>query len=220
MTARGSAAAVLAVAAVFYSAWLLVFVLPTGLSLVHAYVSELSADGQPFHVLFRVTDLVAGSALLASVPFLARLLPSGWPMGLVLGGMVLFGAGVLLGALFSLDCSSSLSEACRLEDEAGSLSLADTMHVASSAASNFGMFFAALGAERLASGVDRVLLRIVLAVVAVTGLAIVVLNPLGPGHFAGLVLQVQLVVVALALFGAAYRLLRAGTAGGRGPRGG
>jgi hypothetical protein len=209
MSIRVLAGILLAVAAVAYSAWLLVFFLPTGLSLVHAYVSELSADDQPYRWLFRATDAVAGLALLASVPVLWRVLPDGWSTRLLVLGLVTFGLSVLAGAVFSLDCASSLSAQCRRHESSGPVSVADTMHVVSSVASDCGIFVAAIGAERLATGLPRLALRAATGLIAATGLGIVALNFLGPGHYGGLVLEVQLVTVAVVLAVAAFQLFRA-----------
>lgn len=61
----------LVAAAVLYSGWLLELVLPTGLSIVDSYVSELLADDQPYRWLFRLTDALAACCLLVA----ARRLP-------------------------------------------------------------------------------------------------------------------------------------------------
>ena len=60
--------ALLAVAAVTYSSWVLEFVLPTGLSPTESFLSELEGYGQPFRSVFSTADKIAGlSALVAAV---------------------------------------------------------------------------------------------------------------------------------------------------------
>ncbi|MFD3530816.1 DUF998 domain-containing protein [Streptomyces sp. NPDC058664] len=58
-------AALPALGALVYTAWVLEVVLGTGLDPVRAYVSELAAADQPFGGLFRSTDLAAGLLVLA-----------------------------------------------------------------------------------------------------------------------------------------------------------
>ncbi|QWF79080.1 hypothetical protein HUW46_02487 [Amycolatopsis sp. CA-230715] len=196
----------LVLAGVAYSAWLLAYVLPVGLSLVHAYVSELAAGDQPFRLLFRTTDQIAGAAMVAAAVLLAIRAPRRTASFFALGGLFLFGLSVVVDASSSLDCASAASEACRIREDAGEVSVADTVHTVSSVVTNFGMFAAVLGVQRFVTGAARALLFAAAGVIAATGLAIVWLEEFGPGHYAGLVLQVQLVVVAAVLVMAGIRL--------------
>jgi hypothetical protein len=196
---RRLAAVLLALAAITYSAWLAELFLPDRLSLLHAYVSEYSAVGQPHRALFRATDMIAGVCLLAAACVLRR----GW---LVATGLAVLGVAVVADAGFTLDCASSISVACRNAKESGVVSVGDHMHIATSVLSNVGMVIALVGAERLAR--RKMLPRVAIALVVVSGLAIVVLDPLGPGHFAGGVLRVQLLTVGVALLAGAYLNLR------------
>ncbi|GAA1969525.1 hypothetical protein GCM10009754_48760 [Amycolatopsis minnesotensis] len=196
----------LVLAGVAYSAWLLAYVLPVGLSLVHAYVSELAAGDQPYRLLFRTTDRIAGAAMVAAAVLLAVRAPRRPACFFALGGLFLFGLSVVVDASSSLDCASAASEACRIKEDRGAVSAADTLHTVSSVVTNFGMLAAVLGAQRFVTGTARALLFAAAAVIAATGLAIVWLDTLGPGHYAGLVLQVQLVAAAAVLITAGVRL--------------
>ncbi|MFB7832620.1 DUF998 domain-containing protein [Streptomyces sp. NPDC056056] len=60
-----ASAALLALGALAYTAWVLEAVLRTGLDPVRTYVSELAASDQPFGTFFRATDLVSGALVLA-----------------------------------------------------------------------------------------------------------------------------------------------------------
>ncbi|MGW1251699.1 DUF998 domain-containing protein [Streptomyces sp. NPDC002535] len=60
-----ASAALLALGALAYAAWVLEAVLRTGLDPVRTYVSELAASDQPFGTFFRATDLVSGALVLA-----------------------------------------------------------------------------------------------------------------------------------------------------------
>ncbi|MEU7294640.1 DUF998 domain-containing protein [Streptomyces exfoliatus] len=59
-----ASAALLALGALAYTAWVLEVVVGTGLDPVRTYVSELAAADQPLGGLFRATDLVAGVLVL------------------------------------------------------------------------------------------------------------------------------------------------------------
>ncbi|MET9540657.1 DUF998 domain-containing protein [Streptomyces sp. NPDC006553] len=60
-----ASAALAALGALAYTAWVLEVVLRTGLDPVRTYVSELAASDQPFGTFFRATDLVSGALVLA-----------------------------------------------------------------------------------------------------------------------------------------------------------
>jgi len=67
--ARSSAvlcSALLALAAVTYSSWVLEFVLPTGLSPTESFLSELEGYGHPFRYVFSAADKIAGLSTLAA----------------------------------------------------------------------------------------------------------------------------------------------------------
>lgn len=60
-----ASAALPALGALTYTAWVLEVLVRTGLDPVRTYVSELAASDQPFGAFFRATDLVAGALVLA-----------------------------------------------------------------------------------------------------------------------------------------------------------
>jgi hypothetical protein len=200
LTAR-LGAVLLAVAAVAYSAWLIELFLPDRLSLLNAYVSEYSANGQPYRTLFRTTDMIsAGCLLLAAFSVGRTVRDSRW----VVIGLAVLGVAVLADANFTLDCASALSEACREAKEQGAVSFADHMHIVTSVLSVAGMAIALLGAERLAR--RKALPRVALGIVGVTSLAIVLLDPFG--RYAAGFLRFQLVTVGVALLCGARSLAR------------
>ncbi len=63
---RYLAAVLLLTAAVAYSMWLLELALPTQLSPVSSFVSEHYVVSQPYHRLFRCTDVIAGPLYLTA----------------------------------------------------------------------------------------------------------------------------------------------------------
>jgi hypothetical protein len=195
------AAILLAVAAISYSAWAIEIFLPVRISILHAYVSEYSAAGQPYRELFRTTDMIAGACLILAALVMRQVIERSW---LLTAGLALLGVVVIADASFTLDCASSLSAACRAKAEEGAVSFEDHMHIVTSVSSNLAMLVALFGAERLAH--RKTLPRLGIALIVLTGLGVVVLDPLGPEHFAGAVLRVQLVTVGVALLIGAWRI--------------
>ncbi|MFH8710169.1 DUF998 domain-containing protein [Streptomyces zaomyceticus] len=63
--ATRASAALPALGALAYTAWVLEVLVHTGLDPVRTYVSELAAEDQPLGAFFRATDLVAGALILA-----------------------------------------------------------------------------------------------------------------------------------------------------------
>jgi hypothetical protein len=193
-------------AALLYSCWLLELVLPTGLSMVDSYVSELLADDQPFRWLFRTTDALAAVCLL----FAARELRSrGGGAGLpatrrpraVLRALlthpslpalllVAFAAATLADTALPLDCAASVDAACYYRENVGAVSLGHRLHQVTSALT---FITALVAAVRLRNAW-------VVGLLATTGvLSVVLANQSG----AGLVQRVQLLTIAAGLLLAA-----------------
>ncbi|MGW1075117.1 DUF998 domain-containing protein [Streptomyces sp. NPDC002537] len=97
-------------AAVLYNAWVLEFLLPTGLDPRHSYVSELYAADQRLHTLF------GGIEILTALLMAAGALPRGpradrW----VTGGrwaLVAFAAASVADVLVPMRCAPSVNRAC------------------------------------------------------------------------------------------------------------
>lgn len=81
-----------------YSAWLLEFLLPTGVSPLRDPVQRLLLD--PGHPVFRDALVVAGLAFLLAGPPLVRLSPVQWTGRLSAGLVSVFGIAVLVEAAF------------------------------------------------------------------------------------------------------------------------
>lgn len=175
----------LVVAALLYSSWLLELVLPTGLSVVDSYVSELLADDQPYRWLFRVTDALAACCLvLAARRMRGRL---------IIASLLVFAAATLADTVLSLDCAASVDALCRHREATGSVSLGHRLHQVTSVLTFGSALAAAAGLER---STRRWHARAVVLLLATTGvLSAVLMNQ--PG--AGLVQRVQLLTVAFGL---------------------
>ncbi|MFD5829617.1 DUF998 domain-containing protein [Lentzea sp. NPDC060358] len=179
----------LVAAAVLYSCWLLELVLPTGLSPVDGYVSELLAGDQPFRWLFRVTDaLTACCLVLAAVRLRGRL---------VVAAVLVFGLATLADTALALDCAPSVDALCRSREDDGAVSLSHQVHQVTSVLTFLGALGCAVVLER---GTRWWSARAVLVLLAVTGvLSALLANQ--PG--AGLVQRLQLLTVAAGLLLAA-----------------
>ncbi|MEV6670269.1 DUF998 domain-containing protein [Streptomyces sp. NPDC051162] len=106
----------LCTAAVLYNAWVLEFVLPTGLDARHSYVSELFAADQRLHVLFGGIEIV--TALLIAVGAAPCVLPRGGPVPAdrwATGGrwaLVAFAVSSVADVLLPMRCAPSVNRAC------------------------------------------------------------------------------------------------------------
>ncbi|MCF2529848.1 DUF998 domain-containing protein [Yinghuangia soli] len=157
------AAILLAVAAVAYSSWVLEILLPTRLSSVDGYASELFAADQPYRWVFGSLDILAGvcavAAALLVLPQVAgprtgrRPAHLGWArLGWVHLGwaaLAVFGIATLLDVVFPLDCAPSLP-ACAALEEGGLASWRHNVHLVTSVIANAAAI-AAIGALWLAA---------------------------------------------------------------------
>ncbi|GAA4034881.1 hypothetical protein GCM10022247_70280 [Allokutzneria multivorans] len=174
-----------------YSAWLLEFVLPNDLSLLHSYVSEHMAGGQPYRFLFRTTDVIAGTLFVAAAFSLRH--------KLLRVGLAVFGGVTVLDALVPLDCAPSIDRACRQREIDNTVSLSHEIHQASSVLVFFGIVTAVIGLLALRKTLGpqaRFILWACFAVLVVSGLLSAILVG---GPWAGIVQRVQLVATNAAL---------------------
>lgn len=161
-----------------YSAWLLEFVLPTGVSALHD-PAGLLLTRQP---VFRIAHVTAGVAFLLGGPPMIRLAPVHWTGRLSAGAISLFGLIVLADNAFP--GTAVIEVLINLAFVAGCLGVV--------------LWWPPGWREFVAVGLGLILL---------TWLGTVVLGQLGPGHFLGLVTRLQLIVrAALLAAGVAYVL--------------
>ncbi len=109
------------------------------------YLSEFSAADQPHDLVFRGGDLLT-ALLVALVSLHARArwrdrdrsATSSWE-ALAWAGLLLFAVATVLDAFCVLDCSPSLSDACRVAEEQGRLSLIHYAHTWTSVGAQTGV---------------------------------------------------------------------------------
>lgn len=152
------AALLLALAAVAYSSWVLEIALPTRLSSVEGFASELFAADQPYRWVFGGLDIAAGLCAVAAGVLVLRCVAGAVPgvrwAYLGWGALVVFGVATVLDVVFPLDCAPSL-ELCQALQEAGRVSWRHQVHVVTSVLANVAAL-AAILALWLAARVGRV----------------------------------------------------------------
>ncbi|MFI1012506.1 DUF998 domain-containing protein [Streptomyces sp. NPDC020965] len=134
-------AALIAIGALVYTAWLLEFPAATGLDPVQSYVSELAAEDQPLGGLFRTADLTAGLLVLTGALWALARTPRtphrawaliGW------GGVALFGAATAVDSRLPLSCAPTDDPACAAREAAGLVPATHTAHAVSSSVAMTG----------------------------------------------------------------------------------
>ncbi|MFI8928157.1 DUF998 domain-containing protein [Streptomyces sp. NPDC053474] len=216
---RVAVAALLALGAAAYTSWTLEAVLPTGLSPLRTYVSELAAEDQPYGAFFRAVDFAAGVLVCAgALGGLARLRcraavlsALGW------AGLVLFGAATAADARLPLSCAPTVDAACRARERAG---LVPSTHAAHAVSSSVAVVGALVGMVLLTAAVRRagaggarqraalaVLVAVELAATVWT-LAAVFAFDAGHGTWGlGIGQRLQVLAIALWLVGLAWLVL-------------
>ncbi|MET9362725.1 DUF998 domain-containing protein [Streptomyces sp. NPDC006632] len=135
-------AALLALGALAYTAWVLELLVQTGLDPVRAYVSELAAADQPLGGLFRATDLAAGLLVLAAaVCALLRCDRRPWSLA-GWSGLALFGAATALDSRLPLSCAPTADPVCQARETAGLVPATHTAHAVSSSLAMTGALVA------------------------------------------------------------------------------
>lgn len=191
---------VLIAGAVFYSAWLIAPLLGSQLSPLTSYVSEVGAAGQPRAVLFRATDLLAGTCFVVGAALLWRAARPASRLALIaLTGLVVLGASTMGDALMPLSCTPTADAACAAREAAGLVPLTHVGHVVTSGLAGFGGVIAVLawGALRRASGFDgaRLALGVGVAFLVATTWTLAAMTV--PDLYLGLAQRLQILTLTL-----------------------
>ncbi|MGW4394182.1 DUF998 domain-containing protein [Amycolatopsis nivea] len=206
---RRQAGWLLLAAGAAYAAWLLEFLLPTGLSPVRSFVSEHYPVFQPYQQLFRAGDLIAGAGYVAAALLLRRVLPPSRAAAVARWSLVVFGVATGADAAFVPDCVSTVDAVCARREFAGAVSWHHLAHLGASAVAQLAVVGVAFALSRLAARSgrprDRKLVRLLFAVWAVAGAGCLVCYPFG---MTGLPQRIQLLVMSAATVAAALRCLR------------
>ncbi|WJV49161.1 DUF998 domain-containing protein [Streptomyces flavofungini] len=227
--ARTAVAALLVLGALAYTTWALEAFLPTGLSPLRSYVSELAAEDQPYGTFFRSLDFAAG-VLVCAGAVLALLRPArtaGLPRGLALlstlgwVGVAVFGAATAADSRLPLSCAPTADAACAARERAGLVPTAHSAHAVSSsvavAGALVGMVLLTVVVRRAGArgdvrtgGLLAVLLGVELAATVWT-LAAVAAFDAGHGTWGlGVAQRLQLLTIAVWLVVVAWPVRRSG----------
>jgi hypothetical protein len=198
------------VAAISYSSWVLETFLSPGIDFLDGYVSELSANDQPYHNVFSGGDFITGVlAIIVAGTALLRLRRRpltviGWIC------LLLFGIGAIGDAVFSMDCAPSMDTGCALRERAGQVSFSHQFHAVTSSLVIFAGIVAILALSLAARRYGwwpalarwGWVLAIAEACFAVATLILMLL-----GVWLGLAQRIEITILCLALFVIAWALL-------------
>ena len=206
----------LCAAAIFYSTWILEFVLfdvesPVG------YVSELSARGQPFSWLFRTGDFLGGTAAGLAALLVLRRRPTPVLSAIAWVGMAAFGWFTVLDSLLPMSCAPHSDPQCaaRLAEHEP---LTDQIHLLTSTVSTGGAIVSMLAflvialkrpARWLLSRICAFAATGLMVVSTVWTLAAVALDSLGKPADLGTAQRVQLLTITTWLVYAAATMILA-----------
>ncbi|WP_314411230.1 DUF998 domain-containing protein [Streptomyces sp. DSM 40484] len=203
-----TAATLLALAALTYSAWTLEALLPASLPPATAYVSELAATDQPYSTLFRTTDLVAGVLVCAA----AATLPARRTPPTARAALLLFGAATAVDSRLPLSCTPTTDPVCAARETAALVPWTHSAHTVSSTVALCGILLAMLTLTRTAAfPAAHALLALELAATLWTLAAIAALETGHDGWGVGIAQRLQVGVIAIWLGALAVSLLRAPT---------
>jgi hypothetical protein len=134
----GFVVALTAIAGISYTSWILEVLFSPNIDVVDGYVSELSARGQPYRLVFIAGDLTTG-VLTVGVALAALLMLWRLPWAVVgWSALLLFGLWAIGDSLFSMDCAPSLDTTCALRERADRVSFSHEFH---SVTSSMVIFF-------------------------------------------------------------------------------
>jgi hypothetical protein len=217
-----------------YNTWVLWRPANGQAAIFEGYLSEFSATDQPHHLFFRGGDLLTALIVLALGSRAALMWNQQNQRALVAGhrpcsrwwlvtwlGLLIFGLTTFLDSFFGMDCSPTLSQTCRAEEELGRLSLVHYVHTYTSVGAETGIvvsivaaYLALAGTTTGARRASRVR-RIVLGLAAFEVAALVAMMTLLAAGLPGLGYP-QAVMVMTASIWFALVGLGLGLMGGRG----
>ncbi|MGV9879954.1 DUF998 domain-containing protein [Streptomyces sp. NPDC003006] len=144
--------ALLLLGTLLYTTWTIEAFLPTGLSPLQAYVSELAAHDQPYGMFFRTADLLAGLLVLAGAVGALVWLPCRGPAVAGWAGIALFGAATAADSRLPLSCAPTADAGCAAREAAGAVPWTHSAHAVSSSlavgGALLGMVLLTLAARR------------------------------------------------------------------------
>lgn len=201
---RRAGISLLVIAIIGQLGWVAELVLHTQLSPLRTVTSALAVPGQPFAPVFRAAELMAGVALVLSVPPLLRLAPVHNRARTTMVLVGLLGVLYLVRGIFPLECRVVAAGGCIPDPDP---SLGGQLHIAASILVN--VFCAAGPVALLLWWHGRWTVAPAIGVVTgtIAWLLLVLDDFVGPGEFAGLASRGQMISASIVL-GAGVAYLR------------
>ncbi|MGV1035655.1 MAG: DUF998 domain-containing protein [Candidatus Nanopelagicales bacterium] len=110
------------------SAFLIWWLVGVRLSFSSSFVSELSADGEPGALTYRLFDLVTGVMLLAALDMLWNVFPRSRTVRVSQFALILFALLTIIDSALPLDCAPTADAICRQREELGLVTFAHQAH--------------------------------------------------------------------------------------------
>lgn len=208
------APALLCLAALLYSGWVLEVFYNFGPQKANHYVSELAAVDQPLSALLRSADITAAVLIgIALVLILRDVRPRRRLQYAAWGGVALFAIGTALDVAWPLSCAPHTDAACAAAEDAWTVPLTHQLHSLSSGLAGGAALLSLAAFVWLDAKEQRgtrwrragVSLLAVMAVTTVWTLAAVVLDELGYAAGVGVAQRLELLSIAAWLVYVAVR---------------
>ncbi|HUC89630.1 MAG TPA: DUF998 domain-containing protein [Patescibacteria group bacterium] len=127
---------------VAYNSWILALVLNPQATFSGATTSELEVNGQPWALLFRIADIVAGTFLLLGMEAIVSLGINVWQRWVLRFGMFILGASTIFEVFVPLGCSSAANQVCARQEDLGLAGWQSSLHICESVATYILIFLA------------------------------------------------------------------------------
>ena len=137
------------IAMITYNTWVLWIPVNGHPHIIDGYLSELSASDQPGDLFFRggdlITSVIVGALGIRAVLVWRQRARRAWWL-VSAWALIVFAVATFFDAFFSMDCSPTLNEACRIAEEAGRLSAIHYAHTYTSVIAQTGVVTSILAA--------------------------------------------------------------------------
>lgn len=114
---------------IVYNNWVLALVLNPQATIAGATTSELGAHGQPWALLFRAFDVIAGILLLVGMGQITSLGNNRGQRDILRFAMSIFGLTTITESFLPLDCSSAVNQLCAQTERLGLVSWHHNLHL-------------------------------------------------------------------------------------------
>ncbi|GAA1208287.1 DUF998 domain-containing protein [Prauserella alba] len=204
---RRAGISLLVIAIIGQLGWLAELVLHTHMSPLRTVTSALAVPGQPYSLVFRAAELLAGVALVLAVPPLLRIAPvhNSARATMVLLGML--GVLYLIRGIFPMECRVVAGGGCTPDPDP---SLGGQLHIAASILVNVFCSAGPLALLLWWYGRWTIAPAVGVGIGTLAWLLLVLDDFVGPGEFAGLASRGQTIGASIVLAAGVAYLSRTG----------